>query len=913
MERYQYLSHVSPCPTEEIMLRRINNGVEIMLNDDSGSNNKFKHLTEYISRKKQDERFNYELLTTAAQGRIDKLMSILGDNTTDFNAKCRLNGATPLILATARHHEDVAIELVKHGADITIRDYKNRTVVHFAAANGYLDLLMIIFQVDGIQEKLSSIMNSPITSMKGDRKVESFDSWNHEHKWDHKLNVKTRHFGEYTTPLHLASYNLRSSCVKFLLDNGADPRRKDRRGLTALDVVGGSWNEYPQAILENRKENLINIVDSEGRTPLFLAMEAKWLEGIEYFLRNGCNLTSSHDNSNVFHVAARLDYPEILLNFLQIDNGIEELLNLRNKDDETPLSLAVRKPSATCVKHLLRAGAILSFKNREGMTPLHVACRNGLLNCVKLLVEYGSDVKAVTGWLGDSNEGDTSLHLAARYGHQGVVEYLLQKNKSLLNTPNNYNWYPLHVAIRYGMVDCVQSLIAHGADFSVEMVDLQTGRKQTALDLMVDYIPQPKTCLQHLLDSSINMNMFSSNHPFCMIKCKRNILIPQSNKPQLATLVSLINNKDKKSTLKEIISHPVIEVFLFNKWQKLRVFFMSIIMLFTSFTVSFTALTLTTFPKKYNAHQQNITSSTVLEFVWSNLYFKLSSDVAVGFYRIYVVGSLIIIGLFEICQAVSLSKNYLFKIESWLRATIIILTVWTLLFGSNSNSQTKSSIHAIIILFSWFEILFLVACLPNWDYSVLMFRKVARDVMKVLMTFSCLIFGFTYTFMVLFQLSEPFATFAQSLLKIVAMMAEYDYGGTFIGKQGQVLARSIFISFIILVSIVMMNLMIGIAVSDIAELEHHGRVTRRKKQIEFLYLLESIMYFIPSLVLPEKFKRALGNMWTAPTELIFRPGTRKPLCSLDAPIPPDLLRLITDRAVEFRKLTENKLYCLEWR
>lgn len=41
-----------------------------------------------------------------------------------------------------------------------------------------------------------------------------------------------------STPLHAASQYSQSSCVKLLLDNGADIEIRDARGLSPLDVAG---------------------------------------------------------------------------------------------------------------------------------------------------------------------------------------------------------------------------------------------------------------------------------------------------------------------------------------------------------------------------------------------------------------------------------------------------------------------------------------------------------------------------------------------------------------------------------------------------------------------------------------------------------------------------------------------------
>lgn len=62
------------------------------------------------------------------------------------------------------------------------------------------------------------------------------------------------------------------------------------------------------------------------------------------------------------------------------------------------------------------------------------------------------------------------------------------------------------------------------------------------------------------------------------------------------------------------------------------------------------------------------------------------------------------------------------------------------------------------------------------------------------------------------------------------MMLEFDYENMFEPVQDvralSIVGRIIFVSFVILVSIVMMNLMLGLAVSDISALEAQGKSLR---------------------------------------------------------------------------------------
>ncbi|KAF3425749.1 hypothetical protein E2986_12348 [Frieseomelitta varia] len=95
--------------------------------------------------------------------------------------------------------------------------------------------------------------------------------------------------------------------------------------------------------------------------------------------------------------------------------------------------------------------------------------------------------------------------------------------------------------------------------------------------------------------------------------------------------------------------------------------------------------------------------------------------------------------------------------------------------------------------------------------------------------FLCLIVGFALSFAVLFHGNDQFSNFWNSVVKtVVMMMGEYDYGDLFSENNGSsflpVTSRIVFLIFV-LASMVLVNLMIGIAVNDIQSLKKKSNFT----------------------------------------------------------------------------------------
>jgi ankyrin repeat protein len=106
----------------------------------------------------------------------------------------------------------------------------------------------------------------------------------------------------------------------------------------------------------------------------------------------------------------------------------------------------------------------LNWRNDEGDTALHLAARFGHHKFVELL----TDISTV-----DPNQkndrGYTALHFAAEYGHDRVVE-LLAKVPRVDPNPTSYDGRktPLMLAIEFGQIQVVGQLLQLSSGDSVE-------------------------------------------------------------------------------------------------------------------------------------------------------------------------------------------------------------------------------------------------------------------------------------------------------------------------------------------------------------------------------------------------------------------------------------------------------------
>jgi len=156
--------------------------------------------------------------------------------------------------------------------------------------------------------------------------------------------------------------------------------------------------------------------------------------------------------------------------------------DVTNEFGDTPLAEAVKVTDTRMVKMLLDAGAGVEGANLDGETALMLAIKTGELPIVQMLINAGANVNTV-----EKEHHQTPLMYAAAADKNAgeMVKLLLSKGADVKPRALSYDW-PSHFsdeprvqyhpfggltallyAARDGCYDCVDALIAKGADINM--------------------------------------------------------------------------------------------------------------------------------------------------------------------------------------------------------------------------------------------------------------------------------------------------------------------------------------------------------------------------------------------------------------------------------------------------------------
>jgi len=264
-----------------------------------------------------------------------------------------------------------------------------------------------------------------------------------------------------TPPLTLAVQKGMTEIADILLGAGAEVDAKDARGLTPLfwAVIGG--NRALAELLVNRG------ADVTIGHPVFGS-------AADFAFQNECQRGYSGSTDLLISHGAAFDPngagPRGLTHLrVAVMLGSEDMVRwliekkvdvnaVSPRDGTTALYWAACKGHIGIVNMLIEAGADVNIADSLGVTSIKGAIEKGHSEVVSRLIDAGARLD-----FRDRTTGQTLLHLAALYGHKGIVETLLAAGVDPGATDSSKKT-PLDCACRYGHGQVADLLKQKSAD-----------------------------------------------------------------------------------------------------------------------------------------------------------------------------------------------------------------------------------------------------------------------------------------------------------------------------------------------------------------------------------------------------------------------------------------------------------------
>lgn len=548
------------------------------------------------------------------------------------------------------------------------------------------------------------------------------------------------------------------------------------------------------------------------------------------------------------------NYPQLIpfrYLYLNDERGFISYINSTkqvNGDDGeyTLLQYACKHGLQKVVKELLILGAdpnkILETNPRK---PIFIASFRGFNVIIKTFmlrslerIDYQTNEGSV---LHEVIKGSNEKHNernSKSCNHIRSLKILLDKNVETnifdINLVDERGNTCLHYAVQNGNIDYIELLLDNGAYIC---------KKNNLSKSPLDYISHD--LLKSYLNKCVKTNDVSPNQEEHEIICSYKFLCPPkvfipSTETKLKNQNIIVENISEVEPLRRIgdnpelrplLMHPVLNCFLLQKWLKVKHLYMVNAILYLGFLIflnlyiSFICTSNTDHNSGNNT--DNNTDNNTVENEWKNIL-----RLAVWVFLTFLV-------LRELFHFILSPISFILSPENWIELCLIILTSY--LLCNDLPNEHKIALCIIIIQLSFGEFTCISSRHPMMSLQWEMFKVVTKNFLSFLVWCSFIIVAFVFCFSVLLKNTEEEKNDNKHLFfmffKVIIMLTgELDSDKL---QTELTINKLVIILFVFFIPVVLVNLLVGLAVSDTQEIKNDAEIVGIVSRINCIYVIES--------------------------------------------------------------------------
>lgn len=454
--------------------------------------------------------------------------------------KTNNEGETVLSISTKKQNMELVRYFIKRGANLNLLNKEGNSITSNAIKNNYPTSLIKLLLDSGADVNLSQTNGLPplIHSIK--LILTNMDYFNLILKYKPDVNLKNN---KNWSPLRYlakdASCSKMYSCMKILLDNGANPWDIGPNSSTLATLIAKNTNHTSSLealiLIKNylgKFSDYLNLADGNEWTPLMFASKfsnkSSSIATVRFLLENGadptrinksgqtalmlaCSSTRTTSSEETIQLLTQRCYSKNVIDYVDIEgytalsriscktltestDATAELLiraganlNIKNIDGMTALMLAVKCTNTTCtnaiVNILLSNGARVDITDTNGSIALMLALENSgkttLPSTVEILLQVGSPLNIIR------SDGNSAIFLAKNLDE---LDRLVRYGADLNHQDSSGNTLITKLAEKCTNTNVewlhhINLLIDHGADLSITNV-----QNRTTYDILLDKV-----------------------------------------------------------------------------------------------------------------------------------------------------------------------------------------------------------------------------------------------------------------------------------------------------------------------------------------------------------------------------------------------------------------------------------------
>ncbi|KAF1743883.1 hypothetical protein MXB_317, partial [Myxobolus squamalis] len=740
------------------------------------------------------------------------------------------NLETPLHISAALNKFEITKYLLEQqNIEIDCRDKDTETPLHIATSRDHINIVELLISKDASINLLNANDYTPlhIAAVYNSLRCASFflsltQSENMQKTWDFHEN----------RPIHLAVMYNNFEMVQLLIKNDAPLESKNDSGLTPLLMAASHGYIDIMKALINLCPRLALDEDDSNNTALHLAAENGFFRAIPILVNSGT------------------------------------FVDRRNSFQFTALDIACSHGHIKAVAALIDAEATINSQDTsKNPIPLFIASQNGHGEVISLLLGRGADANKV------DLAGRNCLEVSIDENRKDAVTAILnssQWEKALRHVSyyNGFNSTPLR-----RLIDIMPDSAKIVFDKCITTNLYPKNHPKHQIFCNYEYLEDMYTPWGASLKSLPERKESSKSSNFSKIYSnvsnwsrKMKFIILNRNHP-LSTII------DKKRS--SLLSHPLVRHFVRYKWNQASFYIYYLRMLLYFINIVFlTGLCLKTASPPYQCNSNaSLLSPPIhrLNYSYSDgdmskclscPYIPVKNNVAekifVSFGK-YIVLILSLISCTSRVLSIICHINNIANVQTILE---IIGSIFSIIYVSGlftfmsypvefiplfRCTNSFRSIGAIGICLTWLSFVLFLSKLAKIGIYVVMYTEIFRTFLQFVPVYFMLIITFSLPFYMLFldrYETDAYVTPFKAIMKtLIATVGEIEYDTFYNTREEPPLPVTYIILFLFILSnsIILMNLLVGLAVDDIQGVQSIAFIKKLGLQVKMTMEFESVL------------------------------------------------------------------------